>query len=72
MRLWEFEELTGLRLPESDHEDSDTLGGLVMARLGRIPVEGDSVQVDTHILRVEQLDGRRVAAVRLLETPVRS
>jgi CBS domain containing-hemolysin-like protein len=72
MRLWEFEELTGLRLPESDHEDSDTLGGLIMARLGRIPVAGDEIEIDNRTLRVEQLDGRRVAAVRLLGTIVRS
>lgn len=66
MRLGEWEELTGLRLEESDHEDAETVGGLVMARLGRIPEPGDEVLVAGRTLRVEELDGKRVAAVRLL------
>jgi CBS domain containing-hemolysin-like protein len=66
MRLGEWEELTGLRLEESDHEDAETVGGLVMARLGRIPKPGDEVVVAGRTLRVEELDGKRVAAVRLL------
>jgi CBS domain containing-hemolysin-like protein len=66
MRLGEWEELTGLRLGESDYDVADTLGGLVMARLGRIPEAGDEVVVAGRTMRVEELDGRRVAAVRLM------
>jgi putative hemolysin len=66
MRLGEWEELTGLRLAESDYDVADTVGGLVMARLGRIPEAGDEVVVAGRTMRVEELDGRRVAAVRLL------
>lgn len=40
-RLDEVEEATGLALPESD--DYETVSGLVMARLGRIPVVGDEI-----------------------------
>ncbi|NBE91944.1 HlyC/CorC family transporter [Nonomuraea sp. KC401] len=43
LRLDEVERATGVALPESD--DYDTLAGLVLARLGRMPDQGDSVTV---------------------------
>ena len=43
-RLDQVAEATGITLPEDD--DYDTLSGLVMARLGRIPVTGDELVVD--------------------------
>ncbi|MEV1239068.1 hemolysin family protein [Nonomuraea sp. NPDC049750] len=42
-RLDEVERATGVSLPESD--DYDTLAGLVLARLGRMPEPGDTVTV---------------------------
>jgi CBS domain containing-hemolysin-like protein len=72
MRLDECQEATGLRLEESDYEAAETLGGVVMARLGRIPELGDEVRIDGRILRVEQLDGMRVAQLRLLPPPAPS
>ncbi|HEX2032624.1 MAG TPA: hemolysin family protein [Chloroflexota bacterium] len=65
-RLDEWEEETGVRLDAADHDAAETLGGLVMARLGRIPAVGDEVGITGRTLRVEELDGKRVAAVRLL------
>jgi CBS domain containing-hemolysin-like protein len=65
-RLDEWEEATGVRLEERDREQVETIGGVVMARLGRIPQLGDEVQIDGRTIRVEQLDGMRVALVRLL------
>ncbi|MFI5729408.1 hemolysin family protein [Kribbella sp. NPDC051587] len=43
-RLDEVEEATGIALPEDD--DYETVSGLVMARLGRIPVVGDEVVIE--------------------------
>ncbi|GAA0607181.1 HlyC/CorC family transporter [Kribbella sandramycini] len=43
-RLDEVEEATGIALPDSD--DYETVSGLVLARLGRIPVIGDEVVVE--------------------------
>ncbi|MFI7463209.1 hemolysin family protein [Nonomuraea sp. NPDC049646] len=43
LRLDEVERATGVALPESD--DYDTLAGLVLARLGRMPDPGDVVTV---------------------------
>ncbi|MEV4115910.1 hemolysin family protein [Nonomuraea sp. NPDC049695] len=43
LRLDEVERATGVALPESD--DYDTLAGLILAKLGRMPDEGDTVTV---------------------------
>jgi CBS domain containing-hemolysin-like protein len=43
-RLDEVAEATGVALPDSD--DYETVSGLVMARLGRIPVVGDELVVE--------------------------
>ncbi len=43
-----------------------TVGGLVMGRLDRVPEVGDEVVLEGGLrLRVEEMDGRRVARVRL-------
>jgi len=55
-RLDQVVEATGVSLPEND--DYETVSGLVMARLGRIPVIGDEVVVELPP-RFEH-DGRRV------------
>jgi len=70
-RLADWEELAGVTLSEEDHEAVDTLGGLVMTRLGRIPEVGDKIEVDGLTLHVEELDGRRVALVRMEASPER-
>ncbi|MFT4200627.1 hemolysin family protein [Gordonia sp. (in: high G+C Gram-positive bacteria)] len=44
LRLDELDEATGLRAPEGAY---DTLGGLVMFRLGRIPTVGDEVDLES-------------------------
>jgi CBS domain containing-hemolysin-like protein len=51
----------GLDLPETGTE---TVGGLVLDRLGRPPETGDSVDVDSYLFEVTAVDGMRVATVR--------
>jgi putative hemolysin len=47
-----------------------TVGGLVMGRLDRVPTVGDEVVLeDGRRLRVEEMDGLRVARVRLIQPP---
>jgi len=58
----EFGERFGVEVPD---EDYNTVGGLVMARLGKVPRVGDVVKVDGYDLRVEAMDHLRVATVRL-------
>jgi len=43
----------------------ETLGGLVMDRLGRLAEVGDEVTVDDVVLRVERMDGRRIDRLRV-------
>lgn len=76
LRPDEVEDATGVQLP--DHEDYDTIGGLVMRELGKIPVAGDRVEVavpDTTdpdepgenlaTLTVERMDGLRIDRIEL-------
>lgn len=51
-----------------DEDLYDTIGGYVLGRLGRRPRLGDTVEVGGRKIRVEALDGLRVARV-LLSTP---
>ena len=53
----------GLELPEGNW---DSIGGLVLGLLGRVPVPGDSVVADGARLVVERVDGRRIAQVRIV------
>ncbi len=66
MNTDDFAEETGLGLPEGPYE---TVAGFVMAQLGHLPQLGESVDVDDHRLTVSELDGRRVARVRLSRRP---
>ena len=52
----------------------ETLGGFVLAQLQRIPSEGESFEYDGHRFTVVQMDGHRVATVKveLVQKPVSS
>jgi CBS domain containing-hemolysin-like protein len=43
--------------------ESDTVGGLVMERLGRMPKEGDALDIDGVAVEVERVEGRAVGSV---------
>src|SRR6478735_1563695 len=81
LRPDEVEDLTGIELP--DHEDYDTVAGLVLQVLGRMPEAGDVAEVPVPdrsdpdqperqqlaVLTVEHMDGLRIdrLSLRLLE-----
>jgi len=58
----ELAEATGFTMPEGDYE---TVAGLVLDRLGRIPDIGDEVELDGWRLAVMRMDRHRVADLRL-------
>jgi putative hemolysin len=62
LNLDEFAEQTGITLPEGHYE---TAAGYVLAALGDLPAVGDSVPVDGHTITVTELDGRRIARLRV-------
>jgi CBS domain containing-hemolysin-like protein len=56
----ELSELLDVELP---NQDWDSVGGLVVGTLGRVPSEGESVTVHGVTLEVERMDGRRIGKV---------
>jgi putative hemolysin len=66
LNLADFAERTGLRLPAGPYE---TVGGFLMARLGRLATVGDEVDIEGYRLVVISLDGRRVARVGIMPLP---
>jgi CBS domain containing-hemolysin-like protein len=58
LRPDELLDRAGVAVPED--ERYETVAGFVMATLGRLPVVGDTVAVEGGLLRVTELDGRRV------------
>ncbi len=60
--LDDFCELTGIERPR---DDSTTVGGLMLARLDRLPRPGDRITVQGLCLQVETLEGHRIATVRV-------
>ncbi|HLU71306.1 MAG TPA: hemolysin family protein [Nonomuraea sp.] len=67
LRLDEVERATGIALPESD--DYDTLAGLILAELGRMPEPGDTVTVPTVVepdLFADEDDGEHLAELTVI------
>jgi CBS domain containing-hemolysin-like protein len=76
LRVDEIADMTGFRAPEGDYE---TIGGLVMHALGRIPAEGDTVELRAFDpdappndpprwqARVSRMDGRRIDLLDLVK-----
>lgn len=60
--LNDFAVETGIRLPEGPYE---TLGGYVMAVLRHVPAIGEEVEISDFRMTITELDGRRVARVRV-------
>src|SRR4051812_33234254 len=66
LNLDDFTEATGLRLPEGPYE---TVAGYVLAELGRLPQVGDTITVEERSLTELELDGRRIARLRVSPPP---
>jgi len=53
-------------LPKGDYE---TLAGLILSRLNRIPVRGEEVTIEGYQLTVVESDERRILKVKLSRRP---
>ncbi|GGL00720.1 membrane protein [Sphaerisporangium melleum] len=62
LRAHEVEERTGFQMPEGPYE---TLAGLLISRLGRIPDPGDLAEVSGWTLRADTVRRRRVEQITL-------
>jgi CBS domain containing-hemolysin-like protein len=80
LRIDEVATATGYHAPDGEYE---TIGGLVLEQLGRIPVIGDEVQLGGHEhdgvphasawrARVLRMDGRRIDLLELTQLPDRA
>jgi putative hemolysin len=67
LNLEDFEEETGIALPEGPYE---TVAGFLVAEIGRLPQVGDTTAVPGASLVVSELDGRRISRVTVLRTRV--
>ena len=67
----DVEEVLGLSLlPEEREEDADSLGGLIVSMLGRVPVRGELLRHPAGIeLEILEADPRRVRKIRIHTRP---
>lgn len=68
LRPDELLDRTGIEIPES--VEYDTVAGYLLELLGRIPEVGDSATMpDGAVLRVERMEGHRIARIRFQAAP---
>ena len=63
-RIEEFNEYFGARL--SEEQGVDTVAGLLMKQLGRLPRRGESATIEGFEFRVMRADRRRIDALRVV------
>ena len=70
--LEDLEAMAGPVVSDDEREDIDTLGGMVFALAGRVPVRGELVRHDSGLeFEVVDADPRRVKRLRILNLPER-
>jgi len=62
--LDDVNQLIGADLPK---DSSETLGGFIYGRLGKVPVSGEIVESGGLQLTVEQVAGRRIRKIRAVK-----
>ena len=68
--LWRPDEVRErVRAPIPDGPAYETIGGYVMACLGRVPVVGDALSVTGWSVRVDAMEGRRIDRLRFIPNP---
>jgi len=64
----EFNEEMGADLPD---DEFDTIGGLVMQKIGHMPEQGEETQIDRFLIKVTRAESRRIHRLEVSEaTPV--
>jgi magnesium and cobalt transporter len=66
-RIEDFNEFFGSALTEE--EDYDTVGGLVLQRLGRLPRLGEKLEYEGFEFRVTKADRRRIDMLQITRVP---
>ena len=60
----DVEEILDISLPEGEY---DTLGGMIMSELGRIPEKEDMIEIEGYVFTVESLDDKRIERVLVVK-----
>lgn len=63
----DIDDLNKLLNVDISAEGFDTLGGVIYNHLGRIPIQGDVVQLNGLSMRVVQVEGHRISKVRIVK-----
>lgn len=76
-RVEDFVDTFNVILEEEEHEDVDSVGGLLAKHLGRVPIAGNSIEIAGWKLTAERPAGRRhritsVFAVRVAQPPLQN
>jgi len=66
MRAEDLEDLLNISLPKGDF---DTVGGLIITELGRIPVQGERILVGGLDMHIQEADPRRVIRILIKSLP---
>ncbi|MBT8141636.1 MAG: CBS domain-containing protein [Gammaproteobacteria bacterium] len=61
-RIEDFNQHFGVELEDKDY---DTIGGLVLSELGRMPVVGDELEFEDFIFHVYKVDNRRIHTLKV-------
>jgi len=64
--LDDVKQLMGVDLPKVD---SETLGGFIYSKLGRVPLHGEEIEAGGLHIIVEEVTGRRIRKVRVTKNP---
>ncbi|MFQ5974990.1 MAG: hemolysin family protein [Candidatus Hydrothermarchaeales archaeon] len=60
----EVNDVLGIKLPEDDFE---SIGGLILSMLERIPTEGEEIRLDNIHIIVEKMEGNRILKVKIIK-----
>ncbi|MFB6227035.1 MAG: hemolysin family protein [Halobacteriales archaeon] len=55
-----------------ESEEFDTMGGLVLDRLGEVPEPGEEIEAAGHVVTVTGVEGSRISSVRIRESEIGS
>jgi len=64
--LDDLNRLLDIHLPT---DESDTLGGFVFSKLGKVPVEGEQIETEHVHIEVLNVDDRRIRKIRVVKIP---
>jgi CBS domain containing-hemolysin-like protein len=65
--LYDLAEITGMSLPEEHTRSYESLGGMLVDLAGRVPKNGDSIEIGGHEIIVRAADERRVSRVEVVK-----